>query len=497
MAALFKFLVVSGLKFGTQQARAWTEFEEIPPLQDGQLKREAIAALGFNFREIQIMLYDVNSRLREYEDAQRAYRAAVAEGDLLQTERELFRQRTAAIIQGYRTRDAAFRIFRNEKLERYKTLFDLAATYSFLAAKAYDYETGLLHTPEGQEFVSRIVAARALGVVHEGEPQFAGSDTGDPGLSSALAEMKADWDVLRGRLGFNNPDDYGTTFSLRTENYRILPGSDGDTAWKDILSQGRRVNLLEDSDIRRYALQIDNGDGLPVPGIVLEFSTVIADGLNFFGHPLAPGDRSFSPASFATKIYSAGVSLEGYVGMDVPASFPGVTGIPGEFSAEPNVSFFDPVGLAATPFVYLIPAGLDSMRSPPLGDVSVIRTWNVDEVTIPLPFNIGASEFSTKTLFQSADSLSEPIFEIRKHQPFRPVPSSHFFDQGIFDGLGGLVPSPFTSSRLIGRSVWNSQWKLVIPGRTLLHDPEEGLDRLIRSLEDVRLHLETYSYSGN
>ena len=75
--------------------------------------------------------------------------ALVAEGDRIQQEREIFRQRAAAVIQGYRTRDAAFRIFRNEKLERYKTLFDLAARYSFMAAKAYDYETGLLNTAAG------------------------------------------------------------------------------------------------------------------------------------------------------------------------------------------------------------------------------------------------------------------------------------------------------------------------------------------------------------
>ena len=126
--------------------------------------------------------------------------SAIAEGDRIQSEREIFRQRSAAIVQGFRTRDAAFRLFRNEKLERYKTLFDLAAEYAFLAAKAYDYETGLLHTEEGHGFINRAISARALGVVNEGQPQFAGSNTGDPGLSSVLAEMKGDWDVLKGRL---------------------------------------------------------------------------------------------------------------------------------------------------------------------------------------------------------------------------------------------------------------------------------------------------------
>src|SRR6185295_14117286 len=128
-----------------------------------------------------------------------------------------------------------------------------------------------------------IVNSRALGVVKNGEPQYAGSNTGDPGLSSVLAEMKADWDVLKGRLGFNNPDAYGTTVSLRTENLRILPGTDGNTAWQDILQRGRMDNILDDPDVRRYCLQVDPGTGLSVPGIVLNFTTTIEDGAKLFG----------------------------------------------------------------------------------------------------------------------------------------------------------------------------------------------------------------------
>src|SRR5690606_27097983 len=244
-------------------------------------------------------------------DALEAYRALVAKGDRIQQERLVFRQRAAAVIQGYRTRDAAFRIFRNEKLERYKTLFDLAARYSYLAANAYDYETGLLETPTGRSFISRIVGSRALGVVQNGEPQFAGSATGDPGLSSALAEMKADWEVLRGRLGFNNPDAYGTTASLRVENFRILPGTNSDVHWRDVLQKYRMADVMADADVRRYCMQIARGDGLPVPGIVIDFSTVIANGVNLFGQQLSAGDHNFNPSAFATKIFGVGVALEG------------------------------------------------------------------------------------------------------------------------------------------------------------------------------------------
>ncbi|HYG34299.1 MAG TPA: putative Ig domain-containing protein, partial [Clostridia bacterium] len=141
--------------------------------------------------DLQQCLFTINQRVQELDDAQRHYRQVLAQGDRIQQERETFRKHAAAVVQGYRTRDAAFRIFRNEKLERYKTLFDLAARYSLLAANAYDYETGLLNSNEGRKFLNRILNARALGVVRNGEPQYAGSNTGDPGLSSALAEMKA------------------------------------------------------------------------------------------------------------------------------------------------------------------------------------------------------------------------------------------------------------------------------------------------------------------
>jgi Putative Ig domain len=459
--------------------------------QLAQDTKDAVLALANQEFNMQGDLFTINEALRSLDDAQRAFQAMAAEGNRIQQQRLTFRQHAAALIQGYRTRDAAFLIFQNEKLERYNTLFSLAAEYGYLAAQAYDYDTGLLNTQQGRQFLSRIVSSCALGVIVDGQPQYAGSDTGDPGLSSALAEMKADWDVLKGRLGFNNPDGYGTTVSLRTENYRILPAGAGDAKWKDVLEQGRVANLLDDTDVKRCCMQVDDGSGLPVPGIVLSFSTAIADGLNLFGKPLAAGDHNFSPSSFATKIFAVGVDLDGYVGMDNPS---GITGTGGFSPPDPTL---DPNGLAATPYVYLIPVGTDSMRSPPLGDVSTIRTWNVHDVTIPLPFNISASDFSSAPFYTANDSLSEPLFSIRKFQAFRPVSTVAAFNLNLYGGNGGLAPSEYTNSRLIGRSVWNSQWKLVIPGKTLLNDPNEGLERFIQTVKDVKLHFVTYSYAGN
>ncbi|MDB4619292.1 hypothetical protein OAH15_01230, partial [bacterium] len=86
-----------------------------------------------------------------------------------------------------------------------------------------------------------------------------------------------------------------------------------------------------------------------------------------------------------------------------------------------------------------------------------------------------------------------------KHQAFRAVLWENDEEDGpTFSDDGPLyAPSKIVNNRLVGRSVWNTKWKLVIPGNTLLNDPEEGLERFINSVTDIKVHFETYSYSGN
>jgi hypothetical protein len=486
-AEIARLSVTAAIRAANDAAAVGVQFDQIDPTQRTEDRRAALNDLEGALGDLQGTFYAINQSLQRYDDAQRKVSNLVAKGNQIQQMREIVRQRTAAVIQGFSTRDSAFRLFRNEKLERYKTLLDLTSRYALLAANAYDYETGLLGTDKGKSFVRRIVNSRALGVVRQGEPQFAGSNTGDPGISSALAEMKADFDVLKGRLGFNSPDVYTTLASLRTGNLRILPDTNGLTVWQDYLQQNIRENILEDADVRRYCQQVDRGDGLPVPGIVLTFSTSINPNKNLFGLALAAGDTAFHRSHFATKINSVGVALEGYRGMNLPGA---------NNTSDPNLSYLDPQALSANPYVYLIPVGVDMMRSPPLGDVSQLRQWKVDDVAIPLPFNIGGSGFSSKDFYQSADSLTEPLFTIRKHQAFRPVDAVSYFSSDVYLGTS-LQFSQFTSRRLIGRSVWNTQWKLVIPADSLLADPKEGLTRLLQTVTDIKLHFTTYSYSGN
>lgn len=431
----------------------------------------------------------VDQALQSYDDALREYRAAVYDAQRIFNEREVFRQKAAAIIQGYRTKDYAFRAFRNEALQSYKSLFDLSSRYTFLAARAYDYETGLADAKgnsRANDFFQKIVQAQAIGVFANGQPQNAGSQGGDPGLSGALARMNSDWSVVKSRLGFNNPDRYRTTFSLRQENDRIVPGAAGDSAWADQLAAARMSNILDDDDVRRYCMQVNPTDALAVPGYVIPFSTTIATGFNFFGKPLAGGDSTFTPTSFATKIRSSGIAFKGYIGMASPTSIGGtVVSGGGSTPIDPDTGFLDPNALSATPYVYLIAAGEDSMRSPALGDSSVVRTWQVEDQAIALPFDVGGADIGNN-IFTPGQSLSES-FTIRKHQAFRAVP-----DGTVFNSAPG-----FTNSRLIGRSVWNSRWKIVIPANTLLADPVKGMQIFEQTVKDIKLHLETYSYSGN
>ena len=427
---------------------------------------------------------EVDAALREYYAQLSEYQNVLVDGQTIQEERETFRKRAAAVIQGARTRDVAFRAFRTESLEQYKVLYDQAARYVFLAAKAYDYETSQLGSTAGREFLAKIVSTRSLGLVgSNGEPQIVGANSGDAGLSSLLAKLEGDWNVAKGRLGINNPDAYGTLFSLRRELFNLPYKEDGsaedDVAWQDKLRSCLVRDLRTDPTVAAYALPMSNPNGLAQPGFIISFPTMIETGQNFFAKALNAGDSSFSSASFSTKINSVGVAFKGYLGMNPYAS--GSSGTPTHTSGD---------ALSATPYVYLLPGGADLMRTPPLNGAPVnVRTWQVLDHAMPLPFDLGSSGFGQNTMWTGTTSLSEPFFTPRKHQPFRAVSDPTLFYS--------RVPDEFTNRRLIGRSVWNTDWKLVIPAQTLLADPQDGIERFIRSVKDIKIYVRTYSNAGN
>jgi hypothetical protein len=434
-------------------------------------------------REMIACGYDLSHRAAELQRANESVASLMARGDHILAEREIFRMRAAAVVQGYRTRDMTYRTFRNEELSQYQALYDLAAQYTYLAVQSYDYETGLLGTSAGQELIDGIVGTRSLGKFQNSMPVASTGTTGDGGLASTLARLNSDWSVVKPRLGINNPDKNGTLFSLRQELFRIRTDAstnEDDKAWREIIEQHIMSNVLNDPDVALHARNLRKPDGTSVPGIVIPFTSTIAHGLNFFGQPLAAGDHAYTATNFATKIYSTGVVLKGYIGMD-PYAF----GTGNATSAATS----DAEALSATPYVYLIPAGLDSMLAPPLGDTSLVRSWSVKDQAMPLPFNLGQNDFSATQFFTPEGTVNEKLWITRKHQAFRAISDPSF--------LYSTMPEEFTNTRLVGRSVWNSQWKIVIPAYTLLNDEQGGLDRFARTVKDIQVFFRTYSNSGN
>ncbi len=431
---------------------------------------QAAKALEKLIREEPLKRLEAYSVREQVEAARGNYQIELASGQRTIAEMIQFRKNSAADIQTYRYRDMAFRIFRNDALQKYRAQFDLAARYAYLSATAYDYETNLLGSDNasGREFLTQIVRERSLGQIIDGEPV-----PGSRGLAGPMGQMAQNFDVLKSQLGFNNPQIETNRFSLRREAFRLLEDSDED--WVDKLENEFRVeDLWQIPEFRRYCKPFAPESSGPQPGLVIPFETTVTSGLNFFGWPLGPGDSAYDPSHFVTKIREVGSWFTNYSGLP----------------------------LSNTPRVYVVPVGADVLRAPS-DDLFATREWQVVDQVIPVPFPLGANDLDNPAWIPSIDTLSESFARIRRVGAFRAYHT---------DGIEPVDPEELsTDSRLVGRSVWNRQWLMIIPGATLLSDPETGLDTFIHGqlvpggngerdgngVKDIQLFFSTYAYTGN
>ena len=421
---------------------------------------------------------EVLSAYRNLQIAQAAVETVVAEAQRVIDERTLKRQQAVDSFTQARYAEMFFRIQRDNALARYSSMFDLAQKYTYLAAQAYDYETGLLSSDHasGENFISRVVGARTLGEFDgNGNPIAAtGAVKGDGGLADILAEMDANWLVLKPRLGINNPQPYATWFSLRHDLFRIFDGADGDAAWKTELRKYVVDDLNAVPEFRHYCQPLSGSTSAKEPGFVIPFSSAIAHGYNFFGKPLTSGDSSLDPTYYATHIASAGVHFENY----------------------------DRKVFANTPVAYLVPVGEDMMRA--VGDPETVLSWKVVDQTIPAPFAIGSTKLDDPDwapLLSGNSGGNDVGARIRKHPSFRAY-------------YGAKDEAPDNDSldcrRLIGRSAWNTKWLLIIPAGSMNADREAALGAFIGGVDqnrdgkleyegvsDIKIGLRTYSASGN
>lgn len=430
--------------------RALDMIESLQQLQNDQ-SNEAGDRIAV-FKQVQV--------LRQLSDQ---YRAKLAEGQRLQEQRTAFNKRVAAQTQQNRYSDMTFRVSRNAALEQYRSAFDLASRYAYLAATAYDYDANLASTDAGSpiNLMADIIKQRTLGLIgSDGTPAV-----GSGGLAEDLAQLKANYDTLKTRLGINNPQIESTTFSLRHEMMRVLSTTNSDAAFRQALRDATvyKADLWQVPEFSRFCRPFSSKTNGAQPGLVISFSTQIRPNQNFFGMPLGGGDNAYDPSVYATRISSVGVWFAGY----------------------------DTVNLPQTPRVYLVPSGQDVMTIPNNLDLA-LRFWDVVDQNIPIPYPSISANLSDPTFKPITDSLSSAFGDTRLFSSFRAFGFNHPAPLSSFE-----QSTVSFNARLIGRSVWNTKWLLIIPGATLNADPNQGLSTFINSLTDINLVINSYGYSGN
>jgi hypothetical protein len=450
---------------------------------------QQVAQLEQLVRQEVLLRLEIYNQQEALQQASGRYSAALARGQRLLEDRLRFRQQTAEQVQSYRYKDMAFRIFRNDALQKYRAQFDLAAMYVYLAAKAYDFDTNLRPNDPSQAgsfFINKIVRARSLGLIQSGLPQTGG--LGDPGLADPMAAMAGNFAVLKSQLGFDNKQQSAREFSLRSQLFRISSDAAGNPNWREALKRYQVNNILDLPDFRRHCLFSPTQP--EEPGLIIPIATTIDQNLNLFGWPAGAGDSSFNPTAFSTKVRSGGITFLNYR----------ISGV---------------AGLRQDPRVYLVPVGADIMRSPRVnsGDnINYTREWRIQDQWLPTPFHI-----SSKLDPRLAPTNWIPALDLEFSQGFSLSQLAEVRAHASFDAYypaypGATQDAPqFESSRIIGRSVWNTRWLLVIPGVNLLAtDRQEGLNRFIdggvtntvtgardlNGVTDIKLRLKTYAYTG-
>ena len=419
---------------------------------DMQKQLEEIRQILAREAPCRIEIFQKREHMRQVSEK---YRAVLAKGLRLLEERKVYNARVAQKTQGKRYMDMAFRINLNKALAKYRNAFDIASRYAYLAAKVYDYETNLSDRDPGsaKNFLTEIIRKRHLG-------QFKNDQyvIGMGGLGDILASMKINYNVLKDQMGFNAPQTETGRFSLRREHLRIKEGEENRALWQNELKERYVDNLWSVPEFRKYCRAFAAEDNIPQPGLVIDFGTNIIFGNNFFGWPLAGGDHAYDPTNFATKIRSVGVWFDGY----------------------------DNTLLSETPRVYLIPVGMDVMLVPDSTYMDT-REWSIVDQKLPIPLPVKGSDLNNHDWIPSLDSLDGSMIKIRRYSSFRA-----YHDRGYFDENEMIY-----ESRLVGRSVWNTRWMLIIAGGTFHYDPDYGLKTFIDNVSDIKLFFQTYAISGN
>ena len=419
-----------------------------------------VAELGKARNQEQVISLEISSEIQALQIAIEKYRNTLAGGFSIVDEREVFNQVLAASAQRNRYSDMIFRISRNDAVADYRDAFQHLQRYAWLAAKAYDYELGFSagHPYAATTSLERIQSARHLGQWIDGEPQI-----GQGGIAEILAQLRANFESLSGQLGLNQPEQEVGTISMRRELFRIGADEPAENQfWQQELMECWKDDLWDVPEFVEMCRPFADREDGPQPGLVIEFSSLIESGKNFFGRELQAGDHAYSTSRLGTRIFSAGVIFDNYLETE----------------------------LSATPRVYLVPVGADVMRTANGQSQADLRVWNVVEERIPAPFIVNEQNLVDPEFNVLTDSLDGAFGdEIRRFPDTRAYASEALVETPVDGDLVG-------DNRLIGRSIANTRWLLIIPGATFRADPEHGLRSFVETVSDIKLQFETFSHSG-
>ncbi|ETR73548.1 MAG: hypothetical protein OMM_00861 [Candidatus Magnetoglobus multicellularis str. Araruama] len=416
-----------------------------------QILAELEGLLG-NEAPTRIAIFKQREHMRQVSEK---YRSLLSKGLRLLEERKVYNARVAAKTQGKRYMDMAFRLNLNKSLSKYRNAFDAAARYVYLAAKAYDYDTNLndRDPASAKLLLTDIVRQRHLGQFKNGQYVL-----GQDGLGDILATMSINYNVLKNQMGFNTPQTETGRFSLRSELMRIKHVEASDAIFRDELKKKCVDDLWTVPEFRKFCRPFASKNMGEQPGLILTFGTKIFFGQNFFGWPLSGGDHTYDPTNFATKVRSVGVWFEGY----------------------------DNSQLSETPRVYLFPTGMDVMLVADSTELDT-REWTVVDQRLPIPLPVRGSDLNNPSWIPSLDSLDGSMIQVRRFSSFRAYHDNGYFDENEMS----------FESRLVGRSVWNTSWMLIIPGGIFHYDQDFGLEKFIENVKDIKLFFQTYAISGN
>ena len=133
----------------------------------------------------------------------------------------------------------------------------------------------------------------------------------------------------------------------------------------------------------------------------------------------------------------------------------------------------------------------------------LFRSYSVVDQVVPVPYPLGSTSLDEPdwtAIYNAYTGGGDPLASIRRYPSLRA-----YHDHGTFSDSDML-----SNTRLVGRSVWNTRWLLIIPAGTLAVDRDFALEALIRGadldqdgkldqpgIQDILIGFQTYSNSGN